>query len=119
MSGAGVQREYQRVRGSLGHSARGRSRMVVSAIENGAGSVAVLARPTLPSTLATSGNWLSVWSILRSCTAASPADTPGNVVGMKSRSPSSTRGGKQETIANAAVSRVKAGRARAKCTNGR
>ncbi len=37
-----------------GQSARGRNRMVVSAIESGAGSVAVSARPILPNTVAIS-----------------------------------------------------------------
>src|SRR5262249_37282518 len=52
----GAQVEYQRDRGSNGHSDRGFRRIVVSAIEYGAGSVAVSARPTLPNTAATSGN---------------------------------------------------------------
>ena len=111
-------------------SERGRRRIVVSTIENGAGSVAVSARPTLPNTVATSRKLADGSD--RACGAARrrrPADTPGSVVGMKSRSPSSTRGrnspprrvriGRQEATASAAVSSVSAGRARAKCTNGR
>ena len=48
LTGSGAQLEYQRACGTFGHSARGRSRIVVSVIENGAGSVAVSARPILP-----------------------------------------------------------------------
>ena len=47
--------EYQRACATLGQSARGASRIVVSTIDNGAGSVAVLARPTLPNTAADLG----------------------------------------------------------------
>ena len=68
--GAGAQPEYQRVRGTFGHSSRGRSRMVVSAIEYGAGSVPVSARPTLPNTVATSPNLLRAWSCQKSWSAA-------------------------------------------------
>ncbi len=53
-SGGGAQLEYQRARGRAGHSERGRSRMMVSAIAYDAGSVAVSARPILPNTVATS-----------------------------------------------------------------
>ena len=57
----------------FGHSSRGRSRIVVSAIEYGAGSVAVSARPTLPNTVATSSNWLIAKSCQKSCRAACSA----------------------------------------------
>ena len=76
-SGAGAQLEYQRRRGIFGHSPRGRSRIVVSAIEYGAGSVPVSARPTLPNTVATSSNWLIAWSCQNSCRAACSGGTPG------------------------------------------
>ncbi len=55
-SQGGAQFVYQRDRLSKGHSDWGLRRMVVSTIEYGAGSVAVSARPTLPKTVATSGN---------------------------------------------------------------
>src|SRR6188472_572664 len=44
-AGAGAQPEYQRSRVTVGQAERALSRMVLSAIENGAGSVAVSARP--------------------------------------------------------------------------
>ncbi len=81
-SGAGAHPEYQRVRGSLGHSPRGRRRITVSAIEYGAGSVPVSARPTFPKTLATSPNLPIAWSCQKSCWAAWSGGTPGKVVGM-------------------------------------
>src|SRR5512141_1548000 len=63
LSQEGAQLEYQRTCDTLGHSARGLRRIVVSAIENGAGSVAELARPTLPNAAATSGNCAKILSI--------------------------------------------------------
>src|SRR3954467_8256828 len=50
-TGPGAQLVYQRARWYFGHWSRGTSRIVVSAIAYGAGSVAVSARPTLPNTL--------------------------------------------------------------------
>ena len=52
----------------LRHSARGFSTTVTSAMPSGAGSVAVSARPSLPNTLTTSGNFLSSRSIAWSST---------------------------------------------------
>ncbi len=128
-SGSGAQAEYHRIRASFGHSERGRRRMVVSAIEYGAGSVPVSARPTLPNTVRTSPNLLMARSCQNSCVAACSGGAPGNVVGMYSRSPSSIRGrnspprrdtmGKQEASASNAVARVSVGRLSAKWTNGR
>ena len=57
----GAQLEYQR--DFFGHCTYGLSSTTVSIIENGAGSVAVSARPALPKTRATSGKLLSVLSI--------------------------------------------------------
>jgi hypothetical protein len=68
-TGAGAP-EYQRSRRYFGHWSRGSSRIVVSAIEYGAGSVAVSARPTLPNTLATSENWRIARSWRRSIATA-------------------------------------------------
>ena len=59
-NGAGAQPEYHRLRASFGQVDCGRRRIVDSTIENGAGSVAVSARPTLPNTPATSGSLLIV-----------------------------------------------------------
>jgi len=50
LNGSGAQLEYQRAWNIRGHSPRGWSRMVVSAIENGAGSVALSLRPIFPNT---------------------------------------------------------------------
>lgn len=65
------------------HSPGSRSTMVVSAISNPAGSVAVEARPAFPKTLLTSGKEGRILScrcrMLRAC--ATPI--PGRVVGMK------------------------------------
>ena len=91
-TGRGAQPLYHRVRARLGHCARGSSRTVVSAIENGAGSVAVSARPTLPNTVATSLKAAMARSCLRSARSACSGDRPGSVVGMNRRSPSSMRG---------------------------
>jgi hypothetical protein len=56
--------------------------MTVSSIESGAGSVAVSARPALPSTRSTSGNCLIPRSVACSNRCASPIEIPGIVVGM-------------------------------------
>jgi len=58
------------------------SKIVASIIETGAASVAVSARPSLPNTLATSGNAASFLSICWSTQPASFIGTPGNVVGI-------------------------------------
>ena len=81
-SGRGAQPLYQRVRASFGHCDRGSSRTVVSAIDSGAGSVAVSARPTLPNTVATAPKALMAWSCRRSSSSACSALTPAIVVGM-------------------------------------
>src|SRR3569832_364189 len=75
-----------------GHSFLGLSRMVVSSMDSGAGSVALSARPALPNTRATSGIWRISRSVICRILAASSTDTPGNVVGMYSRSPSYSGG---------------------------
>ena len=74
-------------------------------------------------------NWRIARSWRRSIAAAWSGGTPGSVVGMNSRSPSSTRGrnsppsrdaiGRHDSTASAAVTRVSAGRRSAKWTNGR
>src|SRR5712692_9753295 len=125
----GAHLEYQRCRGSVLHSARGRRRIVVSAIENGAGSVAVSARPTFPNTDATSVDLAKARSCRRTCAPPSSIGAPGSVVGMNNRSPSSMRGrnspprrsaiGTQDTSSRVAISSVSIGRERAKWTKGR
>ena len=74
------------------HALSGSSMMVVSNIDSGAGSVAVLARPALPNTVFTSGKAARIESCLRSASSAVCTLMPGNVVGMYRREPSS-RGG--------------------------
>ena len=74
------------------HWSRGLSMIVVSSISNGAGSVAVSARPALPNTRSTSGTDLIRRSVCCSSARTVSADTPGSVVGMYSRSPSSSSG---------------------------
>ena len=71
---------------------RGLSIMVVSSMVSGAGSVAVIARPTLPNTRFTSGMVLISLSVCCKISAALPALTLGNVVGIYSKSPSSSSG---------------------------
>jgi len=77
---SGAQPENQR--GCSRHCASGFSRITVSIMEKGAGSVAVSARPALPKTWATSGTCL----MRRSCTCrmrmASVWLRPGRVLGM-------------------------------------
>ena len=74
------------------HCSRGFSRMIVSNMESGEGSVAVSARPTLPRTYSTSG----VALMIRSCSVArrfaSLIEILGWVTGMNNRLPS-LRGG--------------------------
>ena len=74
------------------HSSRGLNWIVVSIISNGAGSVAVSARPILPKTRLTSGTALIIRSVCCSSSPALPADSPGSAVGMYRRSPSSSGG---------------------------
>jgi hypothetical protein len=64
------------------HCSRGLNWMVVSNISNGAGSVAVSARPALPSTLATSGTERIMRSVCCSSSLAFCADRPGSADGM-------------------------------------
>ncbi|MBS1111678.1 MAG: hypothetical protein H6Q88_3670 [Anaeromyxobacteraceae bacterium] len=65
------QRDFSR------HSASGLSTMVVSIMENGAGSVEVLARPALPKTLFTSGKVRRILSCTWRAAWASATDMPG------------------------------------------
>ena len=62
--------------------------MTVSTMDSGAGSVALVERPTLPKTRSTSGNVLSCASILCSTLPASVMDIPGSAVGIKRMLPS-------------------------------
>jgi hypothetical protein len=64
------------------HSCWGLRLMVVSNISVGAGSVAVLARPALPRTDATSGKLLMILSWVCISSAALVIDMPGRDVGM-------------------------------------
>ena len=74
------------------HSSFGLSVMVVSNMSSGAGSVAVLARPALPSTISTSGNDASTLSCQRMVSRACAIEMPGTVVGMNSTEPSCSCG---------------------------
>jgi hypothetical protein len=64
------------------HSDSGLRLITVSNISVGAGSVAVLARPALPITEATSGKLLMILFCVCSSSAALVIDIPGNEVGM-------------------------------------
>ena len=64
------------------HALSGLRLMTVSNISVGAGSVAVLARPALPQTEATSGKDLMILSCVCSSSAALVIESPGSVVGM-------------------------------------
>jgi hypothetical protein len=64
------------------HSTSGLRLITVSNISVGAGSVAVLARPALPMTEATSGNDLMILSWICSSSAALVIESPGSVTGM-------------------------------------
>ena len=64
------------------HCSGGLSMTVVSNIDNGAGSVAVSARPTLPKTWCTSGNVLMILSVCCKISRALVIESPGKVVGM-------------------------------------
>jgi hypothetical protein len=76
----------------LRHWDFGFSRMIVSIMENGAGSVDVSARPALPSTRSTSGKRIRMRSCTWSRRSASVTEMPGSVVGMNSSAPSSSGG---------------------------
>ena len=56
--------------------------IVVSIIIIGAGSVAVSARPILPKTCSTSGNWRMIRSVCCRISLALVTESPGRVVGM-------------------------------------
>ena len=77
---SGAQEEYQVSR--LRHSECGLSVITVSNMDSGAGSVAVSARPALPSTRSTSGNCLMRRSVTWSSRCASAMEIPGMVEGM-------------------------------------
>ena len=64
------------------HSDSGLRLITVSNISSGAGSVAVLARPALPNTEATSGKPLMILSWVCMISAALVMDSPGKVAGM-------------------------------------
>ena len=66
--------------------------MTVSDISNGAGSVAVAARPALPNTDSTSGKLLSILSWVCNNSADLVTDNAGNVAGIYSRLPSFNTG---------------------------
>ena len=65
---------------------------LVSIIDNGAGSVAEVVRPTLPNTRSTSGNSISLRSMVCMTCCASPIDMPGSAVGMYRMLPSFSGG---------------------------
>ena len=64
------------------HWSLGLRLMTVSNISSGAGSVAVLARPALPYTDATSGKVLRMRLVVASSRPASVTDIPGSAAGM-------------------------------------
>ena len=74
------------------HSLFGLSDISVSNISDGAGSVAVAARPALPRTETTSGKPRMMRSWVCMSSAALVTEMPGNVVGMYSSVPSSRLG---------------------------
>ena len=76
----------------LRHLSLGLSRMIVSNMETGEGSVEVSARPTFPRTCSTSGVSLMILSWMVMSRFASLIEMLGRVTGMKSRLPS-FRGG--------------------------
>ncbi len=67
-------------------------------MESGAGSVAVSARPALPRTCSTSGNWTRMRSVSCRSFCACSIETPGIVLGMYSNAPSSTCGMNSEPM---------------------
>jgi hypothetical protein len=64
------------------HWSGGLRRIVVSSIENGAGSVEVSARPAFPKTRSTSGTVMRIRSMVCISFWASVTEMPGSVVGM-------------------------------------
>ena len=66
--------------------------MIVSIMSSGAGSVAVSARPALPTTCQTSGNWRSTASRAFRSSAASVTDVLGTLVGISMIVPSLSGG---------------------------
>ena len=68
--------------GRAGHCSRGFRTTSVSNMESGAGSVAVDARPALPSTDSTSGKLFRIRSVLWSRRDASAIEIPGMVEGI-------------------------------------
>jgi len=74
------QRSYQVV--TVLHCSLGLSRMTVSIMESGAGSVEVSARPALPNTPFTSGKLFNTPSCACKSRRASEIEMPGSVVGM-------------------------------------
>ena len=91
LSHSGAHVEYQR--GFSRHCDSGLSRIVVSIMENGAGSVGVSARPALPKTRATSGKVIRILSCTCSAFCASATDMPGCTAdGMYSSEPSRSGG---------------------------
>ena len=64
------------------HSLSGLRLITVSVISTGAGSVAVLARPALPNTDATSGKDLMMRSCVCKSSAALVTESPGSVTGI-------------------------------------
>ncbi len=79
-SQSGAQEEYHR--GTSRHWSSGLSWITVSIMENGAGSVAVSARPALPKTRSTSGTVRIRRSWICRMRAASVWLMPGSVEGM-------------------------------------
>ena len=79
-SNSGAQAEYHV--GTRRHAENGFSVITVSSIESGAGSVAVSARPALPSTRSTSGNRPMMRSVALSSRWASVMEIPGIADGM-------------------------------------
>ena len=84
--------QFVKKRGTARHSERGLRTIVVSIMEKGAGSVDDSARPALPNTRTTSGTSAISRSIVCRRRDASVTESPGRVVGMYSRLPSSSGG---------------------------
>ncbi len=80
------------------HSSSGFSTIVVSNIDSGAGSVAVVARPAFPNTLFTSGKAARIESWTRRVSLAFATLMPGSVVGMYRIVPSFSGGMNSEPI---------------------
>ena len=89
-SSSGAHAEYHV--GTRRHSATGFSVITVSSMDSGAGSVAVSARPALPSTRSTSGNCRMMRSVTCNSRWASVMEMPGIADGMYSSAPSFSGG---------------------------